>query len=199
MRRNYWVGAATALALFMVPAGASFAGDSNQEASGDIDAFDANQGSGSQTNADDWEDMSNALAGSGNQSAEIDGHANSGSGVQDNSISEADDWELMENANAGSGAQVLNSYNSNGRDRTSDDVVFHMGSDTAVANAALDSQVTGNTVAITGGGSADSSMSFTNGSGFSGMYGINAIALSSGANASQNVSVNVTASVTVGN
>ena len=198
MRRNYWVGAATALAFFMVPAGAALAGDSNQEAHGNIDAFDANQGSGSQTNGDDWEDMSNALAGSGNQSAEVDGAANTGSGVQDNSISDADHWELMDNANGGSGAQVLNSYNSNGRDRTSDDVVFHMGNDTAVANAALESQVTGNTVSIANGGTANSAMSFANGSGFSGMYGVNAIALSSGANASQNVSVNVTARVTVG-
>jgi hypothetical protein len=36
------------------------------------------------------------------------------------------------------------------------------------------------------------------GSGFTGMYGVNAIALSTGANSSQNVNVNVTASVDAG-
>jgi hypothetical protein len=37
----------------------------------------------------------------------------------------------------------------------------------------------------------------TGGAGFSNMYGVNAIALSSGANSSQNVSVNVSAFVDV--
>ena len=194
MRRNsYWKGAAaTALALFLVPAGTAFAGDT--------DAVDANHGNGSQHNADDWELVGNALAGSGNQSAMTDGPANSGSGEQDNSYVGADEWVDMFNANAGAGAQVIDSANSNGGDRVSNDVVIDLGDDAVLASAALQSQVSGNSVTVSGvNAEANSSVSITDGSGFSNMYGINAIALSSGANASQNVSVNVTAKVSVGN
>ena len=199
MQRTF--GIAVVVTIWMVLAsGAAVAGGTNLTAIGDIDAFDANQGSGSQTNADAWKDLDQGLAGSGNQSVDIGEHANTGSGVQDNSISEAEDWEFMDNANGGSGAQVLNSPNSNGRDRTSSDIVYDMGSANIVATATLSSQVTENSLQVSDseGGGADSSMSWSNGSGFSRMFGVSAIGISGGASASQNVSVNVTASVTAG-
>ena len=183
-----------ALALFMAPAGTAFAQESMLDNFGTIDAYDANQGVGSQFNGDDWEDINNAMVGSGNQSADIDGASNVGTGQQVNDYVEGDKWEMIDNANAGSGAQVVDSSSSAGRDRTSDDVSLSLGDYGAVANSALQSQVTGNSVSVSGG-TSNSGMSFTNGSGFSGMYGVNAIALNSGANSSQNVSVNVTASV----
>ena len=194
MRRNYWGGVAMALTLFLAPAGTVFADESLVDNFGLIDAYDATQGVGSQINGDDWEESNNAMVGSGNQSADINGHSNVGAGEQDNSYTEADGWVMIDNANAGTGSQVIDSTSSAGRDRTSEDVSLNMGNYGAVANAALSSQVTGNTVAITGG-TSEAGISFQTGSGFAGMYGVNAIALNSGANASQNVSVNVTASV----
>ena len=195
MRRNNWVGVALALSLFLAPTGSTLADESDVDMVGGVEAYDVNQGVGNQINGDNWEDINNALSGSGNQSADIGSHANTGSGAQDNSFTDAEEWEMIDNANAGSGAQVVNSNGSAGRDRTSDDVVLNMGAYGAVANSALSSQVSGNTVSVSGGGESNSGMSFGNGSGFAGMYGVNAIALNSGANASQNVSVNVTASV----
>ena len=71
-----------------------------------------------------------------------------------------------------------------------------LGDDSVVANGALESSVSGNAVIVSGaGGSANSSLYITDGSGFRNMAGVNAIALSSGHNSSQNVNVNVTASV----
>ncbi|MGE4608883.1 MAG: hypothetical protein AAEJ52_19280, partial [Myxococcota bacterium] len=56
--------------------------------------------------------------------------------------------------------------------------------------------VSGNSVNVSGSdSSASSGLSISDGSGFSNMNGVNAIALSSGHNSSQNVSVNVTAEV----
>ncbi len=192
---NLWAGSIAALSLLIVPA--AFAGDANTDATGGIEALDANQGSGVQTNADNWESMDNVLAGSGSQSSFTGYDANTGSGSQDNSTASNDGWTDMFNANAGSGAQVLDSANRNGGDRTSDDIVVTLGDGGAVANGALESSVTGNAVTVSGAGSsAGSSIELSDSAGFTNMAGVNAIALSSGANSSQNVSVNVTATVT---
>ena len=183
-------------ALFLMIVSPAFAGDANTVASGTIEAYDVNQGDGVQTNGDDWETMDNALVGSGNQAAYTGLDANTGSGSQDNSGTSQDFWNDMGNANSGSGAQVIDSTNSNGGDRTSSDVVMMLGDDSVVANGALESSVSGNAVIVSGaGGSANSGLYITDGSGFRNMAGVNAIALSSGHNSSQNVNVNVTASV----
>lgn len=183
-------------ALSLVIASAVFAGDANTAAMGTIDALDVNQGAGTQTNGDNWEDMVNALAGSGAQSVDTEFDANTGSGSQDNSTASQDDWHDMLNANTGSGAQVIDTSNSNGGDRTSNDVVLTLGDSPTVANSALESSISGNAVSASGGGGhANSGLAIKDGSGFWNMAGVNAIALSSGHNSSQNVSVNVTASV----
>jgi len=192
---NLWAGTFAALSL-LVPAGFAFAGDANTNATGEINALDANQGSGIQTNADDWENMTNVLAGSGSQTSNSGNDANTGSGTQDNSSDSSDNWSNIGNGNNGSGAQVLGSANSNGGDRVSSDIVMDLGDGGSVANSALESTVTGNAVTVTAmSASANSALTMTGGSGFSSMHGVNAIALSTGANSSQNVNVNVTASV----
>ena len=194
-KMNLWFGALAAISL-IAPAGIALAGDADTNATGTIEALDANQGSGIQTNADDWENMSNVLAGSGSQTSNTGNDANTGSGTQDNSNDTSDNWSDIGNGNNGSGAQVLGSANSNGGDRTSSDIVMTLGDGGSVANSALESSVTGNAVTVTGmTASANSALTMTGGSGFTGMYGVNAIALSTGANSSQNVNVNVTASV----
>ncbi|MFP6624082.1 MAG: hypothetical protein VCC20_11440, partial [Myxococcota bacterium] len=64
--------ATLALALFLSPTGVALAGDENVDASGTIlMADDANQGSGVQVNGDEWEDISNALSGSGAQNIDV--------------------------------------------------------------------------------------------------------------------------------
>ena len=94
MQRTF--GIAVVVAIWMVFAsGAAMAGGPTFSAVGDIDALDVNQGSGSQTNADDWVYLDNGLAGSGDQSSDIGENANTGSGVQGNAISEAAEWEFM--------------------------------------------------------------------------------------------------------
>jgi len=192
---NLWAVAFAALSL-LVPAGIAFAGDANTNATGTIEALDANQGSGSQTNADDWENMTNVLAGSGSQTSNTTGDANTGSGSQDNSVDNANGWSNIGNGNNGSGAQLLNSRNSNGGDRVSSDIVMELGDNGSVANSALESTVSGNAVTVSAmGATANSDLTMSGTSGFHNMYGVNAIALSTGANSSQNVSVNVTASV----
>ena len=185
------------VALAIALASPAFAGDADTLAVGAIDALDANQGTGVQVNADNWEDMPNALAGSGAQAAYNNEDANTGSGTQDNSTASQDYWTDMLNANAGSGAQVMDSSNSNGGDRVSNDIVLDLGDHASVANSALDSSITGNAVTAENG-MAGSSMTISDGSGFFNMAGVNAIALSSGHNSSQNISVNVTASVGAG-
>ena len=192
---NLWAGTLAALSL-LVPVGIAFAGDANTNATGTINALDANQGSGTQTNADDWENMTNVLAGSGSQTSNTTGDANTGSGSQDNSDDTADNWMDIGNGNNGSGAQILGSRNSNGGDRVSSDIVMELGGGGSVANSALESTVSGNAVTVTAmHASANSALTMNGGSGFSQMYGVNAIALSTGANSSQNVNVNVTANV----
>ena len=183
-------------ALLFLIASPALAGDANTEAVGSIEAFDVNQGAGTQTNGDVWEEIDNALAGSGSQASDIGWDANTGSGSQDNSGTSQDNWEYMENANSGTGAQVIDSLNGNGGDRTSSDVILMLDDEAIVANASLEASISDNGVSVSGaGGSAGSSLFITNGSGFRNMAGVNAIALSSGHNSSQNVSVNVTASV----
>ena len=185
------------LAFSVVFAGAALAGDENVNASGDIKALDANQGSGLQVSADDWEDMGTVLAGSGAQSSDTDGSANTGSGSQNNSSSSAVDWKIMDNANSGTGSQIANSSNSNGGDRISDDLVVGLGADSKVASGDLEASVSGNAVTISGTtADADSNLGIVGNSGYSNMSGISAVAMETGANGSQNVSVNVTAGVT---
>ncbi|MFP8881738.1 MAG: hypothetical protein VCE43_20880, partial [Myxococcota bacterium] len=170
MMRTITLGAIAALSFMIASAGLAGA-----DPVGPINALDVNQGSGLQTNADDWENMDAALAGDGNQSAAIAGEANTGSGSQDNSSASQDAWSNMDNANAGSGAQVINSSNSNGSDRTSNDIVMNLGATAVVANGALEASVSGNSVNVSGSdSSASSGLSISDGSGFSNMNGVNA-------------------------
>ena len=177
------------LAAWLPPTGLALA-------EGAINALDTNQGSGVQTNASDWENISAALAGDGTQNTEIDGDANTGSGTQDNSQASSDYWKSIGNANTGSGAQVTDSSNSNGGDRVSDDIILGAGRDSTVGNAALEATVSGNSVVVEGtDGAASSGLSISAGSQFNGLSGVSAVAMGSGSNASQNVGVNVTAIV----
>ncbi|MFP8881732.1 MAG: hypothetical protein VCE43_20850 [Myxococcota bacterium] len=194
--RTITLGAIAALSLMIASAGLAGAANADTDATGPINALDVNQGSGTQVNADVWEDMDAALAGNGNQGVDIEGEANTGSGSQDNSETSQNLWSNISNANAGSGTQLHKSSNSNGGDRTSNDIVMSLGDTAVVANGALEASVSGNSVTVSGSDtSASSGLSISDGSGFSNMNGVNAIALSSGHNSSQNVNVNVTASV----
>ena len=188
------------LALLLAPAGASLAGDANTTADASADdgilALDANQGSGVQVNADDWYEMDNALAGDGSQAVYTDGAANTGTGSQDNSYDSQNNWSVIDSANSGSGAQVFGSSNSNGGDRDSNDSLLTAGSYASVGNSALEASVSGNAVeTLTVAAEANSAMTLSGASRFSGLAGVSAIALGSGGNASQNVAVNVTAQV----
>jgi len=185
------------LALWVANAGTALAGDTDTNAGGDLSALDANRGTGVQVNADTWENMDNVLAGSGNQAQDTVGNDNTGEGTQDNSDSSADLWDEVENANNGRGSQTMDSSNSNGGDRDSNDIVLSLGDDgSSVSSSALEASVSGNTVRVTGElGSADSTMELGTGSGFRDFAGVSAVAMAAGADASQNVSVNVTAGV----
>jgi len=179
-------GVVLAVAIWMIPAGAAMS-DDNVNNDGIQENFEPATS-----------DLANAMAGSGSQSSGVEADANTGSGAQSNDDLDASNWEVIDNANAGSGLQLSGSMNSNGGDRVSDDVVIAAGDSAAISNSALDSSVTNNTIMVANdGSSADSSLQLTGGAGFSNMYGVNAIALSSGANSSQNVSVNVSAFVDV--
>ena len=181
------------LALWLPPTGLALAEGA------EINALDANQGSGVQTNADDWYEISTALAGSGTQSSNIYGEANTGSGSQNNSETSSDAWHDISNANTGTGAQVTESSNSNGGDRISNDQILGGGNGSMVATAALEASVSGNSVAVAGmDGTANSAISIAGDSEFRGLSGVSAIAIGSGDSASQNVGVNVTASVNGG-
>ena len=184
-----------ALALWVANAGTALAGNENTNARGDLDALDANQGTGTQVNADDWENMDNVLAGDGSQNQDTANNANTGEGLQDNSTSSADGWTELDNANNGSATQTVDSSNSNGGDRISNDIVLSLGDDgSSVSSAALEATVSGNSVLVEGDfGGADSGMSLSTGSGFRDLAGVSAVAMAAGANASQNVSVTVTA------
>jgi hypothetical protein len=179
-------GAVLAIAMWLVPAGAAMSDDSLNN-DGEQESFSVVESG-----------MSNAMKGSGSQSSDVIRDANTGSGSQTNDSLDASVWEGIDSANAGSGLQLSGSVNSNGGDRTSDDVVITAGDAAAVSNSFLESTVSNNTVSVGDSGvSANSSLQISEGAGFSNMYGVNAIALSSGANSSQNVSVNVSAFVDV--
>ncbi len=206
LKSNGWVFVALMISLSFAVVGVSQAGDSNTNSEGVISALDANRGTGVQVNADTWENMDNVLAGDGSQTQDTTGNANTGSGDQDNSVSNSTGWSGQEDheggshVNNGSGAQMNGSRNSNGGDRNSTDIVISGGDDIAVASAALEATVTGNAVSITElNASVDSSMSLSDGSGFRDMAGVSAVAMAAGSNASQNVSVQVTADVSGSN
>jgi hypothetical protein len=185
------------LALWVANAGTALAGDANTDARGDLSALDANQGTGVQVNADNWENMNNVLAGDGSQAQDTVLNNNTGVGTQDNSVSSANDWDYLGNANNGRGTQTMDSSNSNGGDRDSNDIVFSLGDeDTYVNNSALEASVSGNSVSVAAElGMANSAMELGTGSGFRDLAGVSAVAMAAGGNASQNVSVNVTAGV----
>ena len=203
MRKSIgWVVVAFSISLSLVAAaGISQAGDANTNSEGLLQALDANRGTGVQVNADNWENMDNVLAGSGSQAQDTLGSSNTGSGSQDNSSSSADGWDgVSGSANNGSGAQLESSSNSNGGNRISNDILVDGGSNTAVASAALAASVTGNSVSISElNATIDSSMTFDEASGFRDMAGVSAVAMAAGSNASQNVSVQVTADVSGSN
>lgn len=194
------VGMTISLSL-ITAAGISQAGDTNTNSEGLLMALDANRGTGVQVNADTWENMNNVLAGDGTQAQDTLGSANTGSGSQDNSSSSADGWDgVSGSVNNGSGAQLSGSSNSNGGDRISNDILVGGGSDTAVASSALAASVTGNAVSITElNATIDSSMTLDQASGFRDMAGVSAVAMAAGSNASQNVSVQVSADVSGSN
>jgi hypothetical protein len=185
------------LALWVANAGTALAGNENINARGDLNALDANQGKGVQVNADNWENMDNVLAGDGNQTQDTVNNANTGDGSQDNSTSSADGWSGLGNANNGSATQTVDSTNSNGGDRYSNDIVFTLGDDdSSVSSSALEASVSGNAISVAADFSqSDSEMSLGTGSGFRDLAGVSAVAMASGANSSQNVSVNVSAGI----
>ena len=131
-------------------------------------------------------------------SADISGDlldVNVGSGAQTN----ANEWDNMFDVNAGGNQLTGGGVNSNGGDRTSDDVVLNLGDTPLLANAALDVEVSGNSVAVGGNdSSANSSLSVDGSSGFTNNYGVTAVSLNSGSAASQSVSVNVMSDLSLG-
>jgi len=185
------------LALWVANAGTALAGNENINARGDLNALDVNQGKGVQVNADTWENMDNVLAGDGNQTQDTVNNANTGDGFQDNSTSSADGWSGLGTANNGSATQTVDSTNSNGGDRYSNDIVFTLGDDdSSVSSSALEASVSGNAISVTADYSqSDSEMSLGTGGGFRDLAGVSAVAMASGANSSQNVSVNVSAGI----
>ena len=119
---------------------------------------------------------------------------NIGSGEQVN----ANDWQDMFDVNAGGNQLTGGGINSNAGDRSSADVVLTLGDLPLLASTALDVEVVGIEISGTGSGSsADSSLTFSDHSGFTNSYGVTAVAINSGANASQSVSVNVMSEVTL--
>ena len=131
-------------------------------------------------------------------SADISGDlldVNVGSGVQTN----ANEWDNMFDVNAGGNQLTGGGVNSNGGDRTSDDVVLNLGDTPLLANAALDVEVSGNSIAVGGDdSSASSSLGISDNSGFTSNYGVTAVSLNSGSAASQSVSVNVMSDLSLG-
>jgi len=183
MRRNMkWMASGVALLFSLAPLGIATADD--------VDNMDGTQLSDTAVIASE-----NALEGSGSQASLVGASANTGSGSQTNLNNDSSSWEFIANANAGSGAQFADSENSNGGNRDSQDVLIGVGGNAAVSNSDLGASVSGNSVDAQGG-SADSGLGISGeGSGFSGLYGVNAVAASAGSNSSQNVSVNVGAEV----
>jgi len=178
-----WVASGFALLLMLAPVSGALADD--------LDNMN-----GEQLNDTGVLASENALAGSGTQASLIAGSANTGSGSQENDANDSSEWSDILNANAGSGNQSNASTNSNGGDRVSDDVIIEMGGTAAITNSDLGASVSGNAVAVAAG-TAETTLSLSGeNSGFSGLYGVNAVAASAGSQASQNVSVNVGAEVT---
>ena len=140
-----------------------------------------------------------ALTGTGNRSHHVSGAVNTGSGFQDNATATAPGWNDIDSANAGTGAQIKSSVNANGRDRVSSDTVLHLPHAIEVTHASLRSQVANNSVNVTQtGGSVNSSLVISEQGRVSNFFGITVIAMEAGANANQNVSVNVAGSVAAG-
>ena len=77
--------------------------------------------------------------------------------------------------------------------------MFSLGNDdSSVTSSALEAAVSGNAITVAGlDGSANSTMALSGdgGSGFHDLAGVSAVAMAAGGNASQNVSVSVTADV----
>lgn len=120
--------------------------------------------------------------------------ANVGSGEQIN----ANDWEDMLNVNAGGNQLTGGGMNSNGGDRTSNDVVIILPDYPVLASTALDVTVSGNEIGAGGdGASVDSTVAFSDSSGFRSSYGVTAVAINAGANASQSISINVMSEVSL--
>ena len=140
-----------------------------------------------------------ALTGSSNQSAHVSRAVNTGSGFQNNAAATAPGWSDIDSANAGTGTQIIRSVNANGHDRVSNDTVLHLPHAIEVTHASLRSRVANNSVAVTQtGGSVNSSIVISEQGRASNFFGVTVIAMEAGANANQNVSVNVAGSVAAG-
>ena len=180
--RSRWTSGGLALLLLLAPWGPAL--------SDDVDNMEGLQINGANVFA-----TQNSLSGSGSQSSLVGGSANTGSGEQSHMSNDSSVWDDIGNANAGSGSQFTDSENSNGGDRNSSDVVLELGGSAALTVSDLGTTVTGNMVDVKVG-TVDSSLSLAGSdSGFSGLYGVNAVAASAGSQATQNVSVNVGAEV----
>ena len=145
-------------------------------------------------NAGDWSEIDGSLVGTGNQARAVGGSANTGSGSQTDSNVEANNWSDVVNANAGSGGQVTKSTGSSGRDRESDSLEIGTFDESSmlVSQSVLESSVSRNAVAVAGReSSSDSSFAMRDNSQVSGLLGMNAIAIATGANMSQNVNVSM--------
>ena len=119
---------------------------------------------------------------------------NVGSGVQVNAVN----WADMADVNAGGNQLTGGGVNSNGGERISADLVMALAGMTTVTSSALDVEVKGNSIRIEGeNASANSTLLFADGSGFSNNYGVTAVGINAGANSSQNVSVNIMSSVSI--
>jgi len=181
-RNNRWMAAGMAFLFAFAPVGLATADDA--------DNMDGDQLSDTQVLASE-----NALEGSGSQASLVGGSANTGSGDQTNESNDSSFWEGMFDANAGSGSQISGSHNSNVGNRDSSDVLIAVGTTAAVSNSDLGAAVSGNMVDVDSGTATSKLGLAGEGSGFSGLFGVNAVAASAGADSSQNVSVNVGAEV----
>jgi len=182
IRRTKWVASGFALLLMLAPVSGALADD--------LDSMDGEQFNDASVFASE-----NSLSGSGSQASLVGGAANTGSGTQGNASNDSSQWSDIMSANAGTGTQIDGSSNSNAGDRDSADVIIKLGGYAAITNSDLGASVSGNSVSVSAG-SAETSLSLAGeNSGFSGLYGVNAVAASAGSQASQNVSVNVGAEV----
>ena len=116
--RTGWAFALAAL-VCLATGSASWADDSNTGVPNSSVSTNAVSAAPLQASGNSWSVIEGAVVGSGNQTLSVFGNANTGSGDQNNSEAAATNWRNITNANAGSGAQVVDSVNSNGRDRKS--------------------------------------------------------------------------------